>query len=564
GGSARQTASGERDHQQALALAELGLERTRAYLAQISAVDLDYDRALDPRLDTACLIGGVVTFASGTADDHLPPFAGGGVMAVDAGPANHNYLLVPAGGGAYLVRIDDNEDDETGLYGGATGNNATTGCLEGTLLGLARQDPVRDRDRTVTVTVIGIYPGTNPATARAIRTLRTSFGPGKAAGIYAGGDVDMSGASKACGEFADLVTTGTMEDGCLCHAGCSGGPPLNRCSTLGTATCDATAAGTCAGSLAPGGTCQGGAVVPPPPKVAPFDPTNAPLPCTAAPCTPFYYLRHDPGVQSRVFQWNYAGLADGGCTNPRQFARLCAPGDTLPDCPTCWSQVLANATAPYEVKIADDASRVVMSPGPADAGATVWTVTGGLPTSTALCNTVSAEYPDAGSGYGIGPEEVPGTTFHLEIQPPAGVWIVEGNMDTAGVTTAPCATHDGRKTSLIVVGNMTHTTNDLTLLPASAKGYALLVGRDMRLAVGNTTFSTCATGGAVMVREQFTAGANDHLEGQLIVGNQAVCSAMVSGDAISTSGNFTVHVSGYPLVETGGAASTLSWAESTY
>jgi len=43
-----------------------------------------------------------------------------------------------------------------------------------------------------------------------------------------------------------------------------------------------------------------------------------------------------------------------------------------------------------------------------------------------------------------------------------------------------------------------------------------------------------------------------------------VCSAMVSGDAISTTGNFTIHVSGYPLVETGGASSTLSWAESTY
>ena len=87
----------------------------------------------------------------------------------------------------------------------------------------------------------------------------------------------------------------------------------------------------------------------------------------------------------------------------------------------------------------------------------------------------------------------------------------------------------------------------------------------MRLTTGNTILSTCAIGGAVMVREQLTAGGNDHLEAQLIVGNAAQCSASVSGtNAISTSGNFTVHVSGYPLVETGGAASTLSWAESTY
>src|SRR5262245_19069918 len=101
-----------------------------------------------------------------------------------------------------------------------------------------------------------------------------------------------------------------------------------------------------------------------------------------------------------------------------------------------------------------------MSPGPAVVGATaVWTVSGGLPTTLVNCNTVPAEYPDPGTGYGIGAEEVPGTTFHLQVQPPAGVWIVEGNMDTAGATTAPCATHDGRRTSLIVVGDMSHTTN---------------------------------------------------------------------------------------------------------
>jgi hypothetical protein len=160
---------------------------------------------------------------------------------------------------------------------------------------------------------------------------------------------------------------------------------------------------------------------------------------------------------------------------------------------------------------------------------------------------------------------VPGTTFHLQGQPPAGVWIVEGNMDTAGATTPDCLGHDGRKTSLDVVGDVNDSTNQLTLLPASAKGYSLLAGRDMQMTTGNTVFSTCATGGAVMVREQFTAGANDHLEAQLIVGNESVCSATVSGaDAISTGGNFTVHVSGYPLVETGGAASTLSWSESTF
>jgi hypothetical protein len=566
GGAARQNSSGERDHQQALAIAELGLERTRAYLAQVSATDVDFDRALDPSLDTTCaVVGSALNFGGGIADDHLPPFTGAGVAPIIAGGAGRRFLRVPAGGGAYLVRIDDNEDDESGSYSNSTGNNAGTGCVEGAAAAAVRQDSMRDRDRTVVISVVGIYPGTDPTQARATRALRTAVGPGKAAGIYAGGDVDMSGASKACGDFADLSTTGALVDGCLCDAACNGGPPGNRCSVLGPATCDANAAGACNVVNLGGGTCQANAVVPPPPKVAPFDATNGPPPCTAAPCTPFYYLRHELAVETRLYQWNYAGLADGGCTKPAHFPRLCAPGDSDPDCASCWTQVYStDAGATYPVKIVDDATRVVMSPGAATVGATsIWTVTEGLPTTLGGCNTTPAEYPDGGSGYGIGAEEVPGNTFHLETAPPVGVWIVEGNMDTAGATTPDCVSPPG-PTSLNVVGNVTHSTNQLTLLPASAKGYALLAGRDMELTTGNTTFSTCGTGGAVMVREQFTAGANQHLEAQLIVGNQAVCSATVSGDAISTAGNFTIHVSGYPLVETGSASSALSWSESTY
>ncbi|HVE83634.1 MAG TPA: hypothetical protein VND93_12325, partial [Myxococcales bacterium] len=326
---------------------------------------------------------------------------------------------------------------------------------------------------------------------------------------------------------------------------------------------DANAAGSCGVTSLGGGTCTASAVVPPPPKVAPFDPTNGPPPCTAAPCTPFYYLRYGPGLSSNVFQWNYGAP---GCSNPRSFARLCHPTDALPACTACWTLVYSNGVLPFDVRIVDDATRTVLSPGAATVGATaLWTVTGGAAALSAGCNVNAAPYPASGSGFGVGVDEVPGTTFHLQVQPPSGVWIIEGNMDTAGITTPDCLGHDGRRTSLIVVGNMDDSTNQLTLLPASVKGYSLLVGRDMQMTTGNTVFSTCATGAAVMVREQFSAGGNDHLEGQLIVENAASCSAVIAGsNAISTSGNFTVHVSGVPLVETGGAASTLSWAESAY
>ena len=80
----------------------------------------------------------------------------------------------------------------------------------------------------MTVTVVGIYPGTNPATARATRTLRAAVGPAKAAGIYAGGDVDMGGGSKACGQgdtCEPYGPLGTDQCGSVC-CGASGPCPL--------------------------------------------------------------------------------------------------------------------------------------------------------------------------------------------------------------------------------------------------------------------------------------------------------------------------------------------------
>lgn len=563
GSGARRSSSDARDHAQALALAELGLERTRAYLIRLSATEVDFDRALDPNLDSTCAVAGQLSVTAGGADDHLPPFNGPGVGPVDAGAALRTWMRVPHGDGAYLVRIDDNEDDLTGSYLSATSNNSGTGCVEGTTLAAAEQNPVRDRDRTVTVTVVGIYPGTNPATARATRTLRAAVGPAKAAGIYAGGDVDMGGGSKACGEFADLAASGTMQDGCMCHAGCNAGPALNQCGTLGVATCNVSAAGGCGSTSMGTGTCTAGATVPPPPKVAPFDPTNGPAPCTGGVCTPYYYLRHQAGVATRVFQWNYGGA---GCQNPRTFLRLCHPTDGAPmaACAACWTQVYANVAPPYQVTMVDDASRLAPSPGPADAGVIpIWTVTPGAVTSTPSCSVTDGgtDYPPPATGFGLGVEEVPGTWFQLQATPPQGVWLVEGNMETGGLTTGPCP--GGLPRSLDVVGSVIHETNDLTLVPAAPKGYVLLAGRDLKMITGNTVLSTCSTGAAVMVHEQFWADANIHLEAQLIVEHRAACSTTVNTpEAIYTRGNMTIHVSGYPLVETGAAATPFLWSES--
>jgi hypothetical protein len=150
---------------------------------------------------------------------------------------------------------------------------------------------------------------------------------------------------------------------------------------------------------------------------------------------------------------------------------------------------------PYEVTMVDDATRMALSPGVADAGGpTIWDVVPGAVTLIPSCSITDggSDYPPAGTGFGLGLEEVPGTFFTLQAVPPRGVWIVEGNMDTGGATTGGCP-GDGLGRSLNVVGSVIHTTNDLTLVPAAPKGYALLAGRDLLMTTGNAKLSTCAT-----------------------------------------------------------------------
>jgi len=563
-----------RDDAFALTIAETGLERTKAYLEAINTTFPDLDLALDPLNDSTCLVtANGVQITGNNADDFLPVFTDG--LAVVVPPSNKRYMRVPNQGGAYLVRIEDNDDDAEPGMAASTNNNLGGGglCQEGPAV---RQNPARDRDRTVIVTVIGIYPGTNFNQARARKSLRMVVGPAAAQGISAGGPVTFNGASHVCGTYGDLTTTSDINGGCLCGAGCSAGPPFQSCGVGNV--CNAQAGGACNSVTFGGaaGTCAAGAAPPPPPRVSAWDAANAPSTCTAANCLPFYYLR--PGGGSPlVYMWDYSktGLAGTvpNCNNPKAWGRICHPTDAatvdLAACATCWTVQPAVVTA-TSVLMAD-APTLDTVPPVATVGPLVWTwngANGGI-AGAAGCDALdsgAALYP--GVVAGLGSAEVPNAVFTFKATSgalfPHGVWFVEGNIKSQA-DTKDCLMLVGFPTwtaSLIATGDISVQGNMLALRPATAKSYILLAGRDFEMNTGNTQVWACGTG-AVLVHEQMSMGANDHFTAQLIVESNTTCSAAVAGDAITLQGNATIEVPFPPPVPNGRFSTTLSWAESS-
>jgi hypothetical protein len=199
-------ASAEAEIARALALA--GLERAEGYAAPLEDLSGDYDMVLDPGLaeaiaapDASCTASACSCTASGSCN--LPVYTDTGATTTTYN--GKKYLVVPMNGGAYLTRFDDNADDLVadlsvdGLWAPATSNHSKdsaggTTCTEKA----GRDNPFRDRDRTIFVTVIGIAPGTNPVTAkhRAVyRETLTMQTPPVVNGIESLKDIDAGGGS---------------------------------------------------------------------------------------------------------------------------------------------------------------------------------------------------------------------------------------------------------------------------------------------------------------------------------------------------------------------------------
>ncbi|HEX5748182.1 MAG TPA: hypothetical protein VFZ09_18225 [Archangium sp.] len=569
----RRSASLVRHDARALALAELGVERSRAYLAALLARDVDLDRALDPKLNTECIL--LPALGAGQEDDHLPLFDDPGAQEVELPGTGKRFRLVPHEDGAYLVRFDDNDDDgDSPAPEAATSNNPGLGCTEGDGLAPGKSNPVRDRDQTIIITVVGLYPGTDPATAQARKVLRVRVGPQPAAGIIAGGTIDMDGASHVCGAHGDIFSSGDISGtGCICGTGCTGGPPAKQKCDANT-TCVAQSGGDVCSATGGGSSsqCIPGAPVPQPPPVRVWSSLNAPPGCSGGKCTPFYYLRELGGAQ--VFMWNYS---KPGCAKPQSCPRIFHPGEestTTEPCGKCWKSVYDASTCSgaktKEVRKADDPI-LLTKPDPdawtpcGTSGPLIWKTS-----SPAFASIVSGCDPSSG----LYPEPSPGkwskdASFNGSFQStgallPRGVWMVEGNVEFTGNSPA-CAAHvSGWTASVLAQGNM-DIQAELSLRPALPTGVALLAGRDMKVWQGNTFVDTCGESAALLVHEQFYMGSNNHLTGQLVVENAGACSGLVPGpNAVTLKGNATIEVTAPPPIPSGRPAAVLEWSESSY
>ncbi len=243
-------ASRSRDDTAARAVAEtcldLLLAQTRGYLSTSTPPPPDFDPLLDP--------DGV----AGSRDDFLPPSSGlaGVVSAVVAVPRDSDrpsarYRLYRfTEGSACLVRFDDNSDDAVPV---PLLPRIATSAQEGPDANGGRDVPMRDRDRAIQLTAIGLFPALaatadgdvyDRAHARVTlrRVIETSGGPA----IWAGDRVITAQNNAVCGLgglTADGLTQGS-DSACACGEQNIGTTPAVP------AACDYTSA------AAPGSMCD--------------------------------------------------------------------------------------------------------------------------------------------------------------------------------------------------------------------------------------------------------------------------------------------------------------------
>ncbi len=249
------TASGE----YAEVIAKAGMERTEAWALEATKREQDFDQALDPNLGLATPAGQAVCTnlqTAGTPTEtgnmNIPVFTDGAIITYQA----KRWRRVSYQGGAYLVRIDDNDDDTIAAPSGAspdwslrtTNNVGTTGCYEGptapTTGANGVENKARDRDRVIWATVIGIYPGTDPATAVHRSVMRKMLIDNRIIGPSAmniGGTLAIAngGAGSMCTEVSGVTAGGVINTGSPGSCGCgtvsattvtlTGGSPAGDC-----------------------------------------------------------------------------------------------------------------------------------------------------------------------------------------------------------------------------------------------------------------------------------------------------------------------------------------------
>lgn len=219
------------------AIGEAGMNHAIQLLVAQSDVSVDFDAVLDVGLDVSC---GSLPPTAGPEDNVPPEALGFTPVTYD----DERYGMRLFGGGAYLVRFDDDDDElvTTAAWRSLTGNNeGTTGCVEGppALDGVLpspysstgnhaawKDNPLRDRNGSVWITTLALYPVTSEADLdraqhRAVlRKMHTVVRSNKIVGLKVRGNLDIGGS----GSLAACSAIGAAEiDGQAMHNGSTGG-----------------------------------------------------------------------------------------------------------------------------------------------------------------------------------------------------------------------------------------------------------------------------------------------------------------------------------------------------
>ena len=192
------------DQSETIALA--GMERAVAYAERVAEIERDFDKLLDPDESVNCVSSAASQTSPQTMSGvGLPRFSDGAVVNFEG----KNYRAVPFNGGAYLIRFDDDVDDlESNLRLSPFTSNRPAGgrCLEGPAFGEGN-NPFRDRNRAVWISVVGIYPGTDPARARhrtSLRRFHISTQPLPGVAFFAQHDAEVSDL-RFCSALGDVA-----------------------------------------------------------------------------------------------------------------------------------------------------------------------------------------------------------------------------------------------------------------------------------------------------------------------------------------------------------------------
>lgn len=251
-------------------VAEAGMMRAVAFLQAVTGNSQDFDGVLDRGLNSVCnATAGTVT---PQADDGTPEWTDATVVQLNtnSGTKGFGCVLMDLGttnvSGAYLVRFDDDDDDDPwkSEWEKVTGNNPTNDCQEGPDPSQAvnsdsfggKNNPLRDRNRTIWVTVIGAYPATSCTTAAiedathraTIRRMHSAPRFPSVAGIQVKGNINVQGNSDmgACSEIGSLEVDGSATgsgDGCACGFSAADSwttGTWDHCTTSGAISCATT------------------------------------------------------------------------------------------------------------------------------------------------------------------------------------------------------------------------------------------------------------------------------------------------------------------------------------